>query len=52
MLNIFYGNMKEAIYNTASYFKYDYEDDWITNHPFVREMIADVDQSLRFWTVE
>ena len=36
--------MKEAIYNTASYFKYDYEDDWITN-PFVREMIADVDQS-------
>ena len=44
MLNIFYGNMKEAIYNTASYFKYDYEDDWITN-PFVREMIADVDQS-------
>ena len=44
MLNIFYGNMKEAIYKTASYFKYDYEDDWITN-PFVREMIADVDQS-------
>ena len=44
LIDIFYGNMKEAIYNTASYFKYDYEDDWITN-PFVREMIADVDQS-------
>ena len=33
MLNIFYGDMKEAVYNTASYFKYDYEDDWITD-PF------------------
>ena len=27
MLNIFYGDMKEAVYNTASYFKYDYEED-------------------------
>ena len=26
MLNIFYGDMKEAVYNTAAYFKYDYED--------------------------
>ena len=45
MLNIFYGDMKGAIYNTAAYFKYDYEDDWITD-PFVKEMIQDVDQSL------
>ena len=44
MLNIFYGDMKEAVYNTAAYFKYDYEDDWITD-PFVKEMIQDVDQS-------
>ena len=44
MLNIFYGDMKEAVYNTAS-FKYDYEDDWITD-PFVKEMIQDVDQSI------
>lgn len=44
MLNIFYGDMKEAIYNTASYFKYDYEDSWITDS-FVKEMIQDVDQS-------
>jgi len=29
MLNIFYGDMKEAVYNTASYFKYDYEEGWI-----------------------
>ena len=26
MLNIFYGDVKEAVYNTAAYFKYDYED--------------------------
>lgn len=44
MLNIFYGDMKEAIYNTAAYFKYDYEDSWIVD-PFVKEMILDVDQS-------
>lgn len=44
MLNIFYGDMKEAIYNTASYFKYDYEDDWIVD-PFVKGMIKDVDKS-------
>lgn len=44
MLNIFYGDMKEAVYNTAAYFKYDYEDDWITD-PFVKEMIQDVDHS-------
>lgn len=44
MLNIYYGDMKDAVYNTVAYFKYDYEDDWIVD-PFVREMILDVDQS-------
>ena len=44
MLNIFYGDMKEAVYNTASYFKYDYEEDWIVD-PMVKEMIRDVDKS-------
>ena len=44
MLNIFYGDMKEAVYNTAAYFKYDYEDEWIVD-PFVKKMIQDVDQS-------
>ena len=44
MLNIYYGNMKEAVYNTAAYFKYDYEDSWIVD-PFVKERIQDVDQS-------
>lgn len=45
MLNVFYGEMKEAVYNTASYFKYDYEEDWIVD-PQVKEMIQDVDKSV------
>lgn len=44
MLNIIYGQDKQAIYNTASYFQYDYEDSWIVD-PMVREMILDVDKS-------
>ena len=44
MLNIYYGDMKEAVYNTSAYFKYDYEDSWIVD-PFVKEMIQDVDKS-------
>lgn len=37
--------MKEAVYNTASYFKYDYEEGWIVD-PMVKEMIQDVDKSV------
>ena len=44
MLKVFFGDMPEAIYNTAVYFKNDYEDDWIVD-PFVVEMIKDVDSS-------
>lgn len=44
MLNIFYGDMQEAIYNTAVYFKNVYEDEWITS-PLAKEMIFDVDKS-------
>ena len=44
MLNIYYGDMKESVYNTSAYFKYDYEDSWIVD-PFVKEMIQDVDKS-------
>lgn len=44
MLSIYYGNMPEAIYNTAVYFKNAYEDIWITD-PVAREMIYDVDKS-------
>lgn len=44
MLNIFYGDMPEAVYNTAAYFKYDYEDEWIVDD-FVKKMVQDVDKS-------
>ena len=44
MLKIFFGDMSDAVYNTASYFKYDYEDEWIVD-PFVKKMILDVDKS-------
>ncbi len=44
MLKVFFGNMPEAIYNTAVFFKNDYEDGWIVD-PFVKKMIADVDSS-------
>lgn len=44
MLNIYYGRMPEAIFNTSVYFKNVYEDAWITD-PVAREMIFDVDKS-------
>ena len=44
MLNIYFGDMPEAIYNTAVYFKNTYEDKWITE-PLASEMILDVDRS-------
>ena len=44
MLNIYFGSMTEAIYNTAVYFKNTYEDRWITA-PLAVEMIRDVDRS-------
>ena len=45
MLNVYYGNMQEAIFNTSVYFKNVYEDEWITD-PVAREMIFDVDKSI------
>ena len=45
MLNIYYGNMPEAIFNTSVYFKNAYEDTWITD-PVAREMILDIDKSV------
>lgn len=44
MLNIFFGPMPEAIYDTAVYFKNTYSDHWITA-PLAVEMIQDVDRS-------
>lgn len=45
MLKIYYGDMPEAVYNTAVYFKNVYEDEWITNS-LSREMILDIDKSI------
>lgn len=45
MLNIFLGNMDEAIYFPPVYFDNRYEDEWITKKLSV-EMIKDVDQSV------
>lgn len=44
MLNIYFGDMEQAIFNTAVYFKNSYEDAWITEE-LSREMIKDVDKS-------
>lgn len=44
MLNIFYGDMPEAIFNTSVYFKNMYEDEWITD-PMAQKMILDIDKS-------
>ena len=44
MLNIYFGEMEEAIYNPAVYFKNTYQDSWITNERS-KAMIKDVDKS-------
>ena len=44
MLNVYFGNMPEAVYNTAVFFKNDYEDEWLMDSR-VKEMILDVDHS-------
>ena len=44
MLNIFYGDMPEAIYNPSLYFKNTYDESWITDD-LSRKMILDIDKS-------
>ena len=44
MLNVYFGNMPDAIYNTSAYFKFNYEREWITD-PSVVKMIKDIDES-------
>lgn len=44
MLNIYYGDMENVIYNTSVYFKNTFRPDWITS-PEVVEMVKDVDDS-------
>ncbi|MEE5992034.1 MAG: DUF4869 domain-containing protein [Oscillospiraceae bacterium] len=45
MLNIYFGNMPEAIYHTNVYFNNTYLDRWITSELGV-QMIQDVDKSV------
>lgn len=44
MLNIYFGDMPEAIYNTEVYFKNTYQDDWICDE-FAKRVIKGVDKS-------
>ena len=45
MLNIYYGDMPEAIYNTSLYFDNTYYDNWIQDD-FSRKMIKSVDKAV------
>ncbi len=44
MLNVYYGNMPEAIYNTAAYFSNVFQKTWLDDK-YVRRMIKSVDHS-------
>ena len=44
MLNIWFGNKPEAIYDTSTYFKNVYKDSWITDE-MTKAMILNVDRS-------
>lgn len=44
MLNVYYGDMPEAIYNPAVFFKNTYEEAWIVDE-LSKKMIKDVDKS-------
>lgn len=44
MLNVYFGDMPDAIYNTALYFRNVYQDAWITDS-MSQEIILDVDKS-------
>lgn len=44
MLNVFFGEMPEAVYSTSMYFDNTYLDKWLEDE-LVRRMIADVDKA-------
>ena len=44
MLSIYFGDNKDSVFNTEVYFKYAYEDEWLSNE-LVKEIIKDVDNS-------
>ena len=45
MLRVWFGDKKNAIYNTSVYFKNRYKDDWILE-AFSKSIIEDIDHSL------
>ena len=45
MLNIFFGDMSDAIYNTSVYFNNTYLDSWITDD-FAKKVIKSVDKAV------
>ena len=45
MLKIYYGQMPDSIFNTASYFSNTFQKTWLDD-PFVCKMIKDVDKSV------
>lgn len=44
MLNVIFGDVKEAIFNTSVYFDNTYLDSWITN-PFGKKIIKKIDKA-------
>ena len=44
VLNIYLGDMKDAIYHPPTYFDNQYEDEWLTDKTAI-QMIRDVDHS-------
>ena len=44
MINIFFGDMPDAVYNPEIYFEFEWEKSWIED-PFSVEMIQDIDKS-------
>lgn len=45
MLSIYYGNMPEAIYNTAIYFNNTYQESWLEDE-LAQQMVKSVDRSI------
>lgn len=44
MLNIYFGDMPGAVFNTEVYFRNTYDNNWLTSE-LAKEMILDVDKS-------
>lgn len=45
MLKIFYGDMEDVVYNTSSFFKFNYEPKWLED-PEIIQMVKDIDDSV------